>query len=354
MLAPVEVAGLQASLHVAMGRLVEAQAAIREARSTDSRSPVSYDAEGLLADRDRDEPRAGQAYARAIELGSTSAFTHYRGAQLAWKPQADEATLADVRRRLERAIELNEGFANSHSFLAEVLVQLGDGEAALVAARRAVSLEPGEAYHRVALARALHDVGQDEEAKRSVELGLQLADSDAERSNAERFLLYLEQDLRYTQERASREAFQKQTQTCEAGDSAACAQVVPELEKQCGEGQARVCMYLGWLYSQGTGLPRDEARAAGYLGQACAAGDKRACVEHAWKLARGEGLTKDEARGAAALQSLCDEEFFAACTRLAVLEAGKANATARSRAKALLTRACEGGEQDACSMVEQF
>ena len=113
-------------------------------------------------------------------------------------------------------------------------------------------------------------------------------------------------------------------------------------------------MYLSWLYSQGTGLAKDAAKAAGYLERACAAGDKRACVEHAWKLIGGEGLAKDEPGGVAALQTLCDESFYPACTRLAVVEAGKAGAAARARAKALLTRACEGGEQDACSMAEQF
>ena len=41
-------------------------------------------------------------------------------------------------------------------------------------------------------------------------------------------------------------------------------------------------------------------------------------------------------------------------SRTAEAEAGKAGAAARARAKALLARACEGGEQDACSMARQF
>jgi TPR repeat protein len=113
-------------------------------------------------------------------------------------------------------------------------------------------------------------------------------------------------------------------------------------------------MYLSWLYTQGTGLAKDAAKAAGYVERACAAGDKRACVEHAWKLVSGEGLAKDEPRGVAALQALCDEEFYPACTRLALVEVRKVGAKARAHARALFTRACEGGEQDACSMVEQL
>ena len=94
-----------------MGRPVEAQAAIQEARTADSGSAASYDAEGLLADRDKDRPRATQAYARATELGSTNAHSHHRAAQLLWKPEADAPTLAALRQRLERAIELNGSYA---------------------------------------------------------------------------------------------------------------------------------------------------------------------------------------------------------------------------------------------------
>jgi Flp pilus assembly protein TadD len=353
-LPPAEVAGLQAAVHVAMTRPVEAQAAIREARTADPRSPASYDAEGLLADHDHDKARATQAYAQAVELGSTNAYSHYRAAQLAWKPEPDTSTLAVVRQRLERAIELNGSYANSYSYLAELLVQQGDGQGALEPARHAVALEPGESYHRVALARVLHQLGRNEEARKSAELGLRLADDDTERSNAERFLLFLKEDVRYVQERAQRETSQKQTNACEGGDGAACAQILPDLERACGERQARACMYLSWLYSQGSGLPRDAAKAAGYVGQACDAGDRRACVDHAWKLIQGEGLAKDARTGVAALQALCDGAFYPACTQLAVFEAAKTGSAAHARAKALLARACEGGEEDACSMAWRF
>jgi TPR repeat protein len=353
-LPPTEVAGLQACLHVAMGRPVEAQAAIREARTADPRSPASYDAEGLLADRDRDKPRATQAYAQAVELGSTNAYSYYRAAQLAWGPRLDAAALAAIRQRLERAIELNGSFAAACSYLTEVLVQQGDGQAALVPAQRAVALEPGGSYHRVAFARVLHQLGRTDEARKSAELGLQLADDDAARSNAERFLLFLGEETRYAQERARREASQKQTSACEGGDAAACAQILPDLDRACGEKEARACLYLSWLYSRGTGLAKDAAKATGYVERACAAGDKRSCVEHAWNLIGGEGVAKDEPTGVAGLEKLCDEGFFPACTQLAVALAAKPGASGRARAKALLARACEGGEADACSMAKQL
>jgi TPR repeat protein len=351
---PAEIAGLQAAVHVAMGRPVEAQAAIQQARTVDPRSPLSYDAEGLLADRDKDKPRPTQAYARATELGSTSAYSHYRAAQLEWTQDADAPALAARRQRLERAIELNGSYAYAFSYLAEVMVEQGDGPAALAQAQRAVVLEPGESYHRVALARALNKGGRGDEARKSAELGLRLADNDNERSNAERFLLFLADSTRYAQERAQRETSQKQTSACQAGDGAACAQMLPDLERACGEKQAGACAYLGWLYSDGRGVAKDAAKAAGYVERACDAGDKRACVQHAWALARGEGLTKDEPKATAALDGLCNDGFVPACTRLAYLHAGKPSAAERARAKALFARACEGGEQDACSMAKQL
>jgi TPR repeat protein len=353
-LAPAEVAGLQACVHVAMDRPVEAQAAIQQAQSADSRSPASYDAEGLLADRDQDKRRASQAYARAAELGSTSAHSHYRAAQLLWKQDADATTLAAIRQHLEKALELNGFYANASSYLAEVLVQQGDGRAALTQAQRAVALEPGESYHRIALARALDKLGHPDEARKSAELGLQLADDEAARSNAERFLSFLAERTRYADERARHETAQKQTNACEAGDAAACAQILPDLERSCGEKQAGACAYLGWLYSGGGGLAKDMAKSAGYVEQACAAGNKRACADHAWAQAHGDGLTKDEPKATAALDGLCQGGFLPACTRLAYLYVNKPSAAERARAKPLLARACEGGEQDACKMATQL
>lgn len=349
-LSPAEVAGLQAALHVAMDRPVEAQTAIRESRTADERSPVSYDAEGLLADRDRDEVRATQAYAQAVALGSTNAYSHCRAAQLAWKPQLDEPARLAIRKHLERAIELNPSYANALSFLAEVLADGGEAEAAFALVQRAVALEPGQSYHRVALARVLLKLNRNEDARKLAELGLQLADNDADRSNAERFLLYLKQVVQYDDERAKHEA----ANACQDGDASACTRILPDLERSCAAKDVGACRFLNWLYSQGGGVPADGAKAAAYLQQACDAGDKKSCVEHAWALARGEGMAKNEPKAIASLEALCNADFLPACTRLALIHVANPSARHQARAKALLTRACEGGQQDACTFVQQL
>jgi TPR repeat protein len=344
-----EIAGLQAALHVAMRRPVEAQVAIREARAADPGSPHSYDAEGLLADLDRDKTRAAQAYARAVELGSTSAYSHYRAAQLAWKPEPDPPALAAQRQRLERAIEIRPSYASAYSFLAEVLVSQGDAQGGLERSRRAVALEPQESYHRVALARALHGLARSEEARKEADRGLKLAEDEAERSNAERFIRFLDESSRYEEGRARLEAARIQT-ACRNGDAAACAEALPGLEEACGKSDARACRFLAWLHGGKGTLPADAAKAAACWARACAAGDNAACVEHAWAVAQGEGVPKDEAKGVAALDALCNGDFLPACTRLAYVHAGRGTAAARERARALFGKACRGGEEEACQM----
>ena len=184
----VDVLALQAAVHVSMSRPADARTAIDQARAADAQSPLPDEAEGLLADAQNDEARAAAAYARAAERGSVGASTHYRAAQLAWKSDADAALLALLRARLERAIELQPTHANAHSFLADVLVDLGEGAAAVAKALRAVELEPGESYHRRALARALDKAGRTDEAKKAAERALAVADSDGERSDAQGLL----------------------------------------------------------------------------------------------------------------------------------------------------------------------
>jgi len=226
-----------------------------------------------LHEAQRNVDQAKSAYEQAVNLGSTSAHSYYRAAQLAWKPTADAALLTDLRTRLEKAIEFNGAYASAYSYLAEVLVEMGDGPAALPRAERAVVLEPAQSYHRVALARALNKLGRADEAPKSAELGLKLATDDAERSNAQRFLLFLNESAFYAQDRAQHDAWVKQS--CLAGDGAACAQVLPDMERACGGKEAGACLYLSSLYASGRGLSKDVARAASYAGQACDAGDKR-------------------------------------------------------------------------------
>jgi hypothetical protein len=349
--AAAELLALQAEVHLANARQADARAAIDQARAADPQAPSVDDAEGLLADAQQDAAKAAQAYARAVERGSVRAESHYRAAQLAWKPDADAAALAQMRKRLERTIELQPTHANAHAFLADVLVDQGDGNAALAEALHAVELEPSETYHRVAVARALYALDRVDESRKAAERALAVAENDGDRHRAQEHLDFLAGRQRAAAQAAT--AGQDHA-ACQGGDNAACARMVPDLERECGADKASACGYLAWLYRSEQGLGKDLPRAAGYSEKGCALGDTHSCIEHAWATLRGEGLAKDEAKGTAALDGLCAADHLPACTRLAVALASKPAARDRARARALLARACTGGQQDACAMAKQL
>lgn len=115
----------RAAFHTAMRRPAEARAAIEDVRKLDANSPASYDVEGMLLDIDGKQEDARAAYGKAVQLGSTQFYTHYRLAQLLWAGSQREdaqrqagralafATTGDERRKAQEFID----FAKSHTAL---------------------------------------------------------------------------------------------------------------------------------------------------------------------------------------------------------------------------------------------
>jgi tetratricopeptide (TPR) repeat protein len=186
-----EAAALQAGLHVTTGRLAEARRLEQEAIRADAALAAPYEAEGLLCDREEKTDEGRAAYAKAVELGSTNFFAHYRHAQLLWRPSPDPETLGRIEKSLLRAAELNGDFAPAYSYLADVRIDQGQTEAAVGLARRAVTLEPVKSYHRCILARALARVSNREEALQEAQKALALARTASERQRAEEMLAYI-------------------------------------------------------------------------------------------------------------------------------------------------------------------
>lgn len=267
-LSPAESAALQASVHVAMGRPEEAQAAIQEARTTDPKCPLSFDAEGLLGDRERDGARAAQAYRQAVQLGSTSPYTYYRAAQLTWKPSPDAETLATIRKDLERAIELNATYAPAYAYLASVMVEQDQAAAALPLAQRALALEPGNASSRITLARVHHQLGACAFAGWLFDGGRGVAKDPARAASFEQ-------------------------RACAAGDKPTCAR-------------------HAWRQANGEGVPRNEAQATATLTSLCAEKVFAACTPLAMLHARKPGA-RDRARARELLAMACEGGDATAC-----------------------------------------
>src|SRR5262245_5326292 len=107
---PAEVAARRALFHVAMRRPVEARAAIDEARKAGG-APGAEVADALLLDADNKDDAARAAFARAVDVGSTDAYAHYRLASLLWTRNADRETLTRVQTLLAKATALNFRYA---------------------------------------------------------------------------------------------------------------------------------------------------------------------------------------------------------------------------------------------------
>jgi tetratricopeptide (TPR) repeat protein len=196
-LTPADAAGGLAVFHVAMGRTADARALIDQARKADAGNPGAYLAEALQFDRagSRDEARA--AYTRAVDLGSTSAYAQYRAAVMQWSQQPGPDGLRSMEKQLQRAVELNGSFAAAHAALGEVMAALDQPSAVFVPhLTRAVTLEPSDPWHRFAAARSLWRLQLKDDARKAAQAGVKLADTDAERTEAQRILAMVQGDQR--------------------------------------------------------------------------------------------------------------------------------------------------------------
>jgi predicted Zn-dependent protease len=174
-----------------MRRPAEARLLAKTAAAADPALPIPAEVEGMLGDLEGQKDAALAAYTRAAELQSTNFYSYYRRAQLLWQPTLDRPSLERIAGDLEKTITLNSTWAPGYSYLADVCVDLDDAERALGLARRAVALEPGAPYHRLATARALARLSRQGEAIQEAERALALARTPEDRQRAEQLIAYL-------------------------------------------------------------------------------------------------------------------------------------------------------------------
>jgi uncharacterized protein len=149
------------------------------------------------------------------------------------------------------------------------------------------------------------------------------------------------------------------------------ARATAALAAGCEKGSAALCHRLASRYLGGDGYPRDPQRAAGLLAKACDGGEAPACVLLAGLHERGEGVARDPARAKALLDQACKAGSALGCT---LAEVQGADAVEEQRAKerarnferaAAACRAgnreacdaaqrCAGGDQAACTRLEQI
>src|SRR5262245_11076164 len=318
-LTPAEAAAVRAGWHVAMGRPAEARALADEARR-DASLAVPWEVDGMLLDQENKRDDARAAFAKAVEAGSANFYVHYRLAQLEWQPTVDREQLERRAVRLQRAVELNPDSASALSFLAETRSALGQADEGLTLAQRAVSLEPREPYHRLALAHALQTAQRPGDAQREARLALQLARSDDERAQAQQLLDFLARAKAPAPRQVSAVPDVPdptwQAACFQSGQPDACAKLLPLLAEQCGQGSQSVCVGLGWLYQNGRGVPKDSALASKLYADACEGGEMQGCYFGGLLLLHGEGGSRDLPKGRSLLQKACDGGKAEACQAL--------------------------------------
>jgi tetratricopeptide (TPR) repeat protein len=182
-LQPDESHSVRARLLAAMGRAVEARAAIADARKAKATASGSYVAEGMLFDREGKEKEAEAAYSQAVAAGTTSGYAYYRVASLRWRPDADKETLAGIEKLLLRAVTLNPRHPQGFAYLGEVRSLMG-GEG-LPYALRAIKLAPSDPRHRLTAARILMRKQMYAEAVKHAQDAIALAETDEQRREAQ-------------------------------------------------------------------------------------------------------------------------------------------------------------------------
>jgi tetratricopeptide (TPR) repeat protein len=183
-----EQAVIRARLHAAFGRPADARTQLAEARKAKSAPALADEVEGLLFDDENREEQAGQAFARAVEAGSTDFWAPYRLALIQHSPGANQESLARTHAHLERAVALNPDYGPAHSFLAIVRLGLGQHEPALDAAVRGVRLEPSSVYARLSLGESLARAARYAEAETVAREASAIAQTDDDRRNVAEFL----------------------------------------------------------------------------------------------------------------------------------------------------------------------
>ena len=190
MLTATEATVVRAALHGAMGRPADARPLIAEARKLAPEAPGSYDVEAMLFDREGKPDEARAAFTKAAALKSDSFYTNYRLAVMTWRATPDQPTRDGVERLLRRSVVLNESYAESEAFLADVIALGTQPADALAIATKAVSLDPGSSSVRLSLARVLWALSRRDEARAAAVAGRSLARSDQQRSQAEELLTF--------------------------------------------------------------------------------------------------------------------------------------------------------------------
>ncbi len=327
-LSSAEAMGLRALFQVARRRKDLAQPLIDEALKQQPELALAHEAAAYLAYAAERRDEARERLTQALKSPAASFYAHYLWAYLERSANPGPEALERAEAALKTAIELNPNFADAYAELSWVMSKRkANIETTLPLARRAVSLEPSEANHRLNAGWLLLAANRLAEAATEAQQALALADDERDRGRAQELLA--------------------------AASDRSSASPVHEVgpEKACEAGQGQACLIAGLRLREGTHGSPDQAGAARYFEKACQAGELAGCVALGLALERGEGVAKDLKRSVELLSRACDGGLPQGCSELGYVHLGRGTPAGRKLAATLLRRACEAGEAPACGAL---
>jgi len=373
---PAEAAAARGSLLVAMRRPNEAKAAAEEARAANPADPGADEIEAALLDAENKTEEAKAAYARAIEHGSKRGYYYYRLAELEVGYGAkDQAKLERGVTLLSKANTLDPTYANAFSYHSALKSEMGQAQEAIELATKAVSLEPKESYHRLTGARALWNGGNKDDAITVARAAVQTADTDKEKSDAQRFLDFVMNSEPPRPRRPPAPAAStaesrppnpepgSPVRITAAGDHVfkcfsdrndqECAKALPALEESCAHKEAQACRSLGSLYDGGFGIAIEKSKAAKAYDTGCALDDKASCARYAVLQIQGFAPPRDSIPGMVTVEKLCTvEKVDDACMGWAAVLTARGQKGDLARARGLLQAVCGRQNDVACRMLK--
>ena len=109
----------------------------------------------------------------------------------------------------------------------------------------------------------------------------------------------------------------------------------------------------GLQFEDGTGVPKDDGRAAELYTKACDGGHAQACARLGVLVSESRGVAWDEAREEALYTKACDGGYIQGCFDAGrVFEFGlRVRGPDKKRAQAFYTKACDKGHTDGCARL---
>lgn len=133
-------------------------------------------------------------------------------------------------------------------------------------------------------------------------------------------------------------------------DHESLADAARELRAGCDARNVDTCLSLAELFQSGQhGVERDFETASSLFRAACDAHSAEACFDLGWSYTNGDGVPENDAMGVRLLRRACDQGFAAGCNDAGAMYAwGKGVAWDPNQARLLFVEACAHGEAKGC------